>query len=98
MNNINQLLDLAKQMLGIASASTAKDDYIRTIIQAGIKDMERAGVDVETRFDELSTNTVLTYVKANFGISNPDDKAKYLESYQLSLANLCLSNDYKEDS
>ena len=65
------------------------------IIQAGIDDMTRAGVEVDTA-NNLVQNALMTYVKANFGISNPDDKAKFLEAYQLYLSELSLSEGYKE--
>lgn len=92
---MDELLRLAKETLGIVSTATAKDNSLRLIIRAGMKDMERAGVKVNIQ-DFLTKQALMTYVKANFGIANPTDKAKYMESYQLFLAQMSLSQEYKE--
>ena len=92
---MDELLSLAKETLGIVSTATAKDNSLKLIIRAGMKDMERAGVKVNIQ-DYLTRQALMTYVKANFGISNPTDKAKYMESYQLFLAQMSLSDGYKE--
>lgn len=92
---INDLLALAKETLGIVSTATAKDSSLEMIIQAGINDMTRAGVNVDYD-NELVQNALMTYVKANFGISNPQDKERFMQAYQLFLAELSLSDGYKE--
>jgi hypothetical protein len=91
----NELVLLAKETLGIVATATAKDNSLEMIIEAGINDMTRAGVEVDLD-NKLVQNALMTYVKANFGISNPDDKAKYLAAYQLYVSELSLSNGYKE--
>ena len=91
-----KLLALAKETLGIVSTATAKDNSLEMIIEAGIKDMQRAGVEVNTD-NSLVQNALMTYVKANFGTSNPNDKAKFMEAYQLYLSELSLSDGYKEE-
>ena len=93
--NITQLKVLAKQTLGIVESATAKDLELEMLIKASIKDMERAGVNVDTD-NELVQKAILTYIKANFGISNPTDKEKFLNSYQLCLAELSLSEGFRE--
>lgn len=95
MTDLSYLLSLAKETLGIVSTATAKDSSLEMIIQAGINDMTRAGVDVDTD-NKLVQNALMTYVKANFGISNPQDKERFLQAYQLFLAELSLSEGYKE--
>lgn len=95
MTDISNLLALAKETLGIVSSATAKDSSLEMIIEAGINDMTRAGVDVDTD-NKLVQNALMTYVKANFGISNPQDKERFLQAYQLFLAELSLSEGYKE--
>ena len=95
MTTINDLLALAKETLGIVSTATAKDSSLEMIIEAGINDMTRAGVDVDTD-NMLVQNALMTYVKANFGISNPQDKERFLQAYLLFLAELSLSEGYKE--
>lgn len=92
---MDELLNLAKETLGIVSTATAKDNSLKLIIRAGMKDMKRAGVKVNI-LDDLTRQALMTYVKANFGISNSTDKAKYMESYQLFLTQMSLSGDYKE--
>jgi hypothetical protein len=92
---LNQLLALAKETLGIVSSATAKDNSLKMIITAGVNDMTRAGVNVDVT-NELVQNAIMTYVKANFGISNPLDKERFLQAYQLYLAELSLSEGYKE--
>lgn len=95
MTTINDLLALAKETLGIVSTATAKDNSLKMIINAGIDDMQRGGVEIDLD-NELQQNALMTYVKANFGISNPSDKQKFIEAYQLYLAELSLSEGYKE--
>lgn len=95
ITDMNSLVALAKETLGIVSTATAKDTSLEMIIDAGINDMTRAGVDVDTD-NPLVQNALMTYVKANFGISNPQDKERFLEAYQLFLAELSLSEGYKE--
>lgn len=95
IDTIANLKKLAKQTLGIVESATAKDDELEMIINAGINDLTRAGVSVDTT-DALVQRAIITYVKGNFGISNPIDKEKYMKSYQLCLAELSLSDGYKE--
>lgn len=94
---INDLKALAKETLGIVATATAKDNSLVMIINAGIDDMKRAGVNVDYD-NELVQNALMTYVKANFGISNPSDKEKFLQAYQLYLAEISLSDGYKEET
>ena len=90
-----ELIALAKETLGIVATATAKDNSLEMIINAGINDMTRTGIDVDLD-NTLVQNALMTYVKANFGISNPQDKERFLEAYQLFLAELSLSEGYKE--
>ena len=92
----NELLILAKQTLGIISTATQKDSEIQMILDAGIKDLQRAGVAVDTE-NQLVRNALMTYVKANFGISNPTDKEKFMKAYRLFLSDLSLSEGYKQE-
>lgn len=89
-----ELLALAKQTLGIIATATARDEELKMIIEAGAEDMARAGVDINID-NPLMRKAIITYVKANFGISNPTDKEKFLKSYQLCLSDLSLSSGYK---
>lgn len=94
--DMNELKALAKETLGIVSTATAKDNSLEMIIEAGVNDLTRAGVDVDLD-NKLVQNALMTYVKANFGISNPTDKERFLEAYQLILAELSLSEGYKAE-
>ena len=94
---MSEILQLVKQALGIVSTATAKDNYLNMLIKAAIEDMKRAGIKVNIE-NELVKNAITIYVKGNFGTSNPDDKAKYMETYQLHITELSLSDDYKEVS
>ena len=94
---MEELLSLAKETLGIVSSATAKDASLRMLINSAVADINRAGIKIDiSETDDLLKNTVMLYVKANFGNSNPDDKAKCMEAYQLHIAKLSLSEDYKE--
>lgn len=95
MTSIGELVTLAKETLGIVATATAKDNSLAMIIQAGIDDMQRAGVSIDLD-NNLTRAALMTYVKANFGISNPNDKEKFMQAYQLYLADLSLSEGYKE--
>jgi hypothetical protein len=95
IDNMNELKSLVKQTLGIVDSATAKDGELELLITAGVEDMTRAGALVDTT-DALVQKAILTYVKANFGVSNPTDKERFLKSYQLCLAELTLSEGYKE--
>lgn len=95
IENLSEIMTLVKQTLGIVDTATAKDKELELLITACVDDMTRAGVAVDTT-NALVEKAILTYVKANFGISNPTDKEKFLSSYQLCLAELSLSEGYKE--
>ena len=94
IDNLAEIMTLVKQTLGIVASATARDKELELLITACVDDMTRAGVDVDTT-KALVQRAILTYVKANFGISNPTDKEKFLASYQLCLAELSLSEGYK---
>lgn len=85
---------MRKKPCGIVSSATAKDTSLEMIIRAGMNDMSRAGVVLDLD-NKLIQNALMTYVKANFGISNPTDKEKFMQSYQLILSELSLSDGYK---
>ena len=95
-NDLTKMMALAKETLGIVSTATAKDGSLEMLLNAGVNDMERAGIDVDLD-NQLVQNALMTFVKANFGIANPSDKEKFLEAYQLFLAELSLSEGYKTE-
>lgn len=89
------LLGLVKEALSIISTATAKDNEIEMLISAGMTDLERQGIDVDTS-NTLIQCAIVMFVKGNFG--NVDIKEKELaqRTYSLLCHNLGLS--YKEDS
>jgi len=96
MDITEELLRLAKETLGIVVTATGKDETLTMIIKAGLEDMKRAGAFVDTK-NALVRNALMTYVKAYYGISDATEKEKMWSSYQLQLANLCLSSGYKKE-
>lgn len=94
---MEELLKIAKQCLSIVETATLKDEEIKMLINAGIKDLKRQGINasVDTEND-LVKSSIIMFVKANFG--NVDIKEKELaqKTYSLLCANLGLSSDYKE--
>ena len=95
--NIYELLALAKESLGIISTATARDEELKMIIEAGAEDMARAGVNINVQ-TPLMRKAIITFVKANFGISNPLDKERFMNSYRLCLSDLSLSEGYKQET
>lgn len=90
------LLKLVKQCLSIVETATLKDEEIKMLIQAGIADLVRQGINAsEDTEDSLVKSAIVMFVKANFG--NVDIKEKELaqRTYSLLCANLSLSEDYK---
>ena len=67
--------------------AAARDD-LRTL--GGIK-----AEKVNDESDPLIKRAVMTYLKANFGLDNPDSQ-KYEASYEAMKKHLMLSSDYKE--
>lgn len=94
---MEELLKLVKQCLSIVETATLKDEEIKMLIQAGVADLGRQGINasVDTT-DSLIKSAIVMFVKANFG--NVDIKEKELaqRTYSLLCANLGLSEDYKE--
>lgn len=91
-----QLKALAKQCLSIIDSSTIKDDEITMWINAGIADLKRQGIQVNTKSDSLVQGTIMMYVKANFGNVSLQEKQLAQQTYSLLCNNLGLSNEYME--
>ena len=94
---MESLLKTAKQCLSIVETATLKDEEIKMLINAGIEDLKRQGINasLDTK-KELVKSAIIMFVKANFG--NVDIKEKELaqRTYSLLCNNLSLSSDYKE--
>lgn len=93
---MENLLKLSKQCLSIIETATLKDEEIKMLIQAGIADLIRQGINAsEDTEDSLVKSAIVMFVKSNFG--NVDIKEKELaqRTYSLLCNNLSLSEKYK---
>lgn len=94
---MDELLKTTKQCLSIVETATLKDKEIKMLINAGIEDLKRQGINakLDTKND-LIKSSIIMFVKANFG--NVDIKEKELaqRTYSLLCNNLSLSSEYKE--
>ena len=87
------LLDDAR--MAIRATSTMTDPELVMQIEAAKADMRRAGVRDfllrEDRMEPLCKNAVILYVKAHYGLDNPD-AARYGQWYQSTLASILNSS------
>lgn len=93
---MENLLKLSKQCLSIIETATLKNEEIKMLIQAGIADLVRQGINAsEDTEDSLVKSAIVMFVKSNFG--NVDIKEKELaqKTYSLLCNNLSLSGKYK---
>lgn len=90
-----ELLDLGKQCLSIASSATLKDDEIEMWVEAAIKDLERQAIKIDLE-NPLVKGAIIMYLKANFGMVDIKEKELAQKTYNSLCANLSLSSDFKE--
>nr|WP_239472179.1 head-tail connector protein [Bacillus velezensis] len=72
------------------------DDEIHELVAAARQDLVQSGVSAsiaESEEDPLIKRAVITYCKANFGLSNVDSE-KYQRSYDMLKNHLALASDY----
>lgn len=72
------------------------DDEILELVAAARQDLVQSGVSAskaESEEDPLIKRAVITYCKANFGLSNVDSE-KYQRSYDMLKNHLALASDY----
>lgn len=94
---INELLKLSKECLSIVNTSTLKDKEITMLINSAISDLKRLEIDVEKHIeDDLVKNTIVIYVKANFGDGDIDKRNEYLKRYKSNLRELQFSEEYRK--
>lgn len=94
---IKELLKLSKECLSIVNTSTLKDQEITMLINSAISDLERLEIDVEKHIeDDLVKNTIVIYVKANFGDGDIDKRNEYLKRYKSNLRELQFSEEYRK--
>lgn len=102
---MDDLLLKAKQTLSIIPTATAKDEEIKTLINAAVLDMQRQGIIVtipeneesEESMNDLVVCTIMMFVKGNFGNVEIKEKELAQRTYKLLCTNLSLSNTYNED-
>lgn len=93
---MDELLKTTKQCLSIVESATLKDEEIKMLINAGLEDLKRQGINAnEKTNNDLIKSSIIMFVKANFG--NVDIKEKELaqKTYSLLCNNLSLSSDFK---
>ena len=93
----NDLKDLTKECLSIVKTSTLKDNEILMYINAGILDLERQGIDVETNIqNNLIQAAIIMFVKSNFGMTNIKEKQLSKDTYEKLCSNMSLSSQYQK--
>ena len=94
---IKELLKLSKECLSIVNTSTLKDQEITMLINSAISDLKRLEIDVEKHIeDDLVKNTIVIYVKANFGDGDIHKRNEYLKRYKSNLRELQFSEEYRK--
>ena len=94
---IKELLKLSKECLSIVNTSTLKDKEITMLINSAISVLKRLEIDVEKHIDDdLVKNTIVIYVKANFGDGDIDKRNEYLKRYKSNLRELQFSEEYRK--
>ena len=67
------------------------------LINSAISDLKRLEIDVEKHIeDDLVKNTIVIYVKANFGDGDIDKRNEYLKRYKSNLRELQFSEEYRK--
>lgn len=90
----DDIVDLAKQCLSIASSATLKDEEIKMWVLSGIEDLKRQGINVDLE-NSLIQASIVMFVKSNFGMIDLKDKELAQRTYNSLCSNLSLSSDYK---
>ena len=94
---MDELLRTTKQCLSIIPTARAKDGEITMLINAGIADLNRQGIEAdEDTENDLVISAIIMFVKANFGNVDIKDKELAQRTYSLLCTNLSLSSDYRE--
>lgn len=84
------LIDDVRQALRITT--TAFDNEITRLINAGKKDLQIAGVVLPDPLDDESSSAIITYCKCHFG--EPDNYDRLKASYDEQKAQLSMATGY----
>lgn len=94
----SEMLSLVKQCLSVVDSSTYKDNEIIMLINAGVSDLERNGINVVDNIEDgLIQGAIVMFVKANFGMVDTNEKKICQQRYIEMLKNLSLSFAYQEN-
>lgn len=89
---------LSAARLALRISNTDYDPEITDLISAARAELAEVGVlpeKVKSDTDPLIKRAIVLYVKAEFGIDNPD-APRYRESFDLLKRHLALASDYTE--
>lgn len=91
------LLDKVKVACRVTS--TAYDDELTDLIEAGLADMNITDVDSDllvsgSELDPLVQRAVITYCKMNFGYLSDEQYQKFKASYDEQKAQMLMSSSY----
>ena len=90
----DNIVNLAKQCLSIASSATLNDKEIKMWVLSGIEDLKRQDIKVDLK-NSLVQAAIIMFVKSNFGMIDLKDKELAQRTYNSLCSNLSLSSDYK---
>lgn len=99
MANNNQkqsLLDAARLAIRVNRTSQF-DSEIKDLISAAREELAEIGVRPTKAYDDsdpLIRRAIILYVKAEFGLDNPDAQ-RYRESFEMLKMRLALASDYR---
>lgn len=85
---------LDKVRLALRITSTAYDEDLQGLIDAGLADLGLAGVLSEKVNDPLIQRAVITYCRCNFG--SPEDYDRLKKSYDEQKAQLQMATGYTD--
>lgn len=91
------LLDKVKVACRVTS--TAYDDELADLIEAGLADLNITDIDSDllvngSELDPLVQRAVITYCKMNFGYLSDEQYQKFKESYDEQKAQMLMSSNY----
>jgi len=93
---VSEELLLAARLAVRANRTGIFDGEIRDLISAARKELTEIGVLASKAYDDtdaLTRRAVILYVKAEFGLDNPDAE-RYRESFDMLKRHLALSSEY----
>nr|DAH24345.1 MAG TPA: hypothetical protein [Caudoviricetes sp.] len=100
----DKLLVSAKQFLSILPESTMKDIEIKSLVDAGIAELERSGINTQYNYDKqkqeydsLIKTAIMMFVKSNFGNVNIKEKELAAKVFNNLEQSLSLSEGYRKE-